>query len=184
MKIFSTSCNSGIFILSCGRLICHDILYQKRQYLNLKRGTTQMAHEDAGHYSMKHQNKKLDPKISSKLENEAINGTITCSKVHKVARSIGIDPKEVGIQVDLMELRLKECSLGLFGYDPDGKNFDDTMEVSEPLSLEIKKIAPSGRTTCIQCWELASRVKMRRSVIGSACEKMGIKIKGCQLGAF
>ncbi|MBF0257557.1 MAG: hypothetical protein HQK62_01760 [Desulfamplus sp.] len=143
-----------------------------------------MAHEDAGHYAMKHHAKKIDAQISSALEKEAVNSTITCDHVHAVAKSFGKEAKDVGVQVDLMELRLKQCSLGLFGYEPDGKNFDENIEVSEELCAAIKKIAPNGRTTCIQCWDIASKLETTRLEIGSACEKLGIKIKKCQLGAF
>lgn len=143
-----------------------------------------MAREDAGHYAMKHQSQELNYQIASVIEKEAVNSTITCAKVHAIAKKLGIAPKEVGIQVDLMELRIKQCGIGLFGYDPDGKNFDKNVIISDALEAEIRKIAPDSKTTCIKCWELASKLKLRRLEIGSACEKMGIKIKQCQLGAF
>ncbi|MBF0303752.1 MAG: hypothetical protein HQK73_11990 [Desulfamplus sp.] len=143
-----------------------------------------MGHEDAGHYAMKHNNKTTDPKIAAILEKEAVNSTITCKKLHAIAKNLGIKPKEVGIQADLMELRLKECSLGLFGYEPDGKNLNKDIEISESLSSEIQKMAPNGRTSCIQCWEVASKLNIEKKEVGSACDKMGIKIKQCQLGAF
>lgn len=147
-----------------------------------------MGHEDAGHYAIKHQNRNMNPKISESLAQEAVigtaNRTITCEKIHYVAQNLGVKPKEAGIQADLMELRLKDCQLGLFGYEPDGKNFNKNIKVSELLTAEIKDIAPDGRTTCIKCWEVASRLNIERIDVGSACEKMGIKIKHCQLGAF
>ncbi|MBF0468868.1 MAG: hypothetical protein HQK61_08290 [Desulfamplus sp.] len=133
---------------------------------------------------MKHQTRKPDLRISSALEKEAVNKTITCNQVHDVAKALGISPKDAGIQADLMELRLKQCCLGLFGYEPDGKNLDKNIEVSEKLSVAIKKIAHNGTTTCIQCWKLTSELGMKHLETGSSCEKLGIKIKKCQIGAF
>ncbi len=143
-----------------------------------------MTHEDAGHYAMKHHQKSLDPAISSHLEKSALDGTITCASVHRVAQSLDLSPGEVGIQMDLMELRLQECCLGLFGYEPTGKNFNKDIKVSQPFNEELEKISPEGRTTCVQCWDIARNFKIKRLDVGSACEKLGIKIKQCQLGAF
>jgi len=143
-----------------------------------------MTHEDAGHYALKHKDKIIDPDICSQIEKSARDGIISCSSVHKVARELELSPGEVGIQVDLMELRLKECCLGLFGYEPSGKNFDESIEVSQVLKDELGKISTNGRTTCIQCWNLARDLKIKHIDIGSSCEKLGMKIKGCQLGAF
>ncbi|MBF0235067.1 MAG: hypothetical protein HQK65_18835 [Desulfamplus sp.] len=143
-----------------------------------------MTHEDAGHYSMKHPEKKLDRIIASHIEKFEENGRIACSYVHAVSKQLGIPPKEVGVQVDLMELRINECVLGLFGYEPNGKGFNLNTNISPELKEAIEKIAPDGRTTCIACWDIAHRLKMKRLDVGSACEKLGVKIKQCQIGAF
>ncbi len=143
-----------------------------------------MAHIDAGHYANKHQNRAIDIQIATTLKQETTNSTITCAKLHNIAKSLEVKPKDIGIQADLLELRLKECSLGLFGYEPNGKNFNKDIQISDQLSSEIRRIATNGRTSCIQCWEVASKLNIEKMDIGSACEKMGIKIKNCQLGAF
>ena len=143
-----------------------------------------MTHEDAGHYAMKHKDRTIDPEIRTQLEKSAVDETITCSHVHRIAKLLEKNPAEIGAQVDLMELRLTECSLGLFGYGPSRKKLNDNIEVSDMLKSALEGIAPEGRTTCIQCWNLARKLKMKRVDISSACEKLSIKIKKCQLGAF
>ncbi|SLM30034.1 conserved hypothetical protein [Desulfamplus magnetovallimortis] len=143
-----------------------------------------MTHEDAGHYAAKHPDRVVDQEIKKHLEKSSEDGLITCSGAHKVAKNIGITPEEAGVQIDLMELRLKDCCLGLFGYEPAGKNFDDNVEISSSFKDALEKISPDGRTTCLQCWKLAADLKIKRIDVGSACEKLGIKIKKCQLGAF
>lgn len=139
-------------------------------------------------YSVKHLNRTVDPIIASTLEDEAVinktNKTVTCQKLHEIARNLKVQPKEVGIQAELMKLRIRECQLGLFGHEPNGKNFNIDVEISEELNSEIQQITTDGRTTCIKCWDIASKLKIKFLDVGSACEKLGIKVKYCQLDAF
>ncbi len=143
-----------------------------------------MSHEDAGHYAKKHQNKNLDKKIASVLKKKSNNKTISCAAIHAAAEVLGISPIEAGIQADLMELRLVKCSLGLFGYDPGKKKINKNMEISELLNNELEKNSGNGTITCIKCWKIGRKLKIKRLDIASACENKGIKIKQCQLGAF
>lgn len=143
-----------------------------------------MTHEDAGHYALKHKDQTVDPAIRSQLETVAEEGKVTCSAAHRIATSLGKTPAEVGVQVDLLEYRLTECCLGLFGHGPTRKKLDHGITVADELEDVLKKMAPEGRMTCLQCWETARKFKMKRMEISSACEKLGIKIKPCQLGAF
>jgi hypothetical protein len=48
--------------------------------------------------------------------------------------------------------------------------------------LDITSI--DGRISCLECWTIAKKLKIKRLDMGSACEKKNIKIKPCQLGAF
>lgn len=143
-----------------------------------------MTHEDAGHYAEKHQGIDLDKNIASMLKKKSDNGTISCAAIHAAAGLLGVSPIEAGIQADLMELRLVKCSLGLFGYGPGIKKINKDIEIPEPLNNELENNAENQRITCIKCWEIGKKLKIKRIDISSACEKKGFKIKQCQLGAF
>lgn len=143
-----------------------------------------MTHEDEGHYAAKHQGRKIDPVISEKIKSAAQNNELTCAAAHRLASGLDTTPSEIGIQTDLMELRITQCQLGLFGYSPEKKRIDPSIHVADDLWNAIETRADDGRISCKTCWDIASEFKISRLDLGSSCEKMGVRIKPCQLGAF
>ncbi len=150
-----------------------------------------MTHEDAGHYAKKHQGIEIDKTIGEKLKNNSKDKKISCPAMHLVATELSVTPEKTGIQADLLELRLNHCQLGLFGWDnspsgklPPGKLIDKTIQISDSLEKELQTAVIDNRITCIKAWDVAKKLKMKRVDVASACEKRGIKIKKCQLGAF
>ena len=143
-----------------------------------------MTHEDRGHYAKKHKNETVDLSVKPLLEKKSENGTISCVNAHSVAEKAGITPEKAGIQADLIELRVVKCQLGLFGHPPDGKKLDPDVDISAELEQKLDNSSENGRITCRDCWKIADGMKIARNRVGSACEKKGLKIKQCQLGAF
>ena len=143
-----------------------------------------MTHEDAGHYAKKHKGQQPDERAACILKKKSNQGKISCAAAHAAAKELGITPAEAGIQADLLELRLTKCSLGLFGYEPNWTILQKDLPVSEELNTAIDAVSKDGRITCAACWKIAERLKMKKTDISSACEKKGLKIKKCQLGAF
>ena len=147
-----------------------------------------MSHQAAGHYALKHPKHPLSPKIVAALKNRAKENHISCAEVHVIAKSFNVSPSVVGVQADLIELRLTRCILGLFGYGQGkkekGKNLDPHVTPSPELQELILRRAHDKRLSCLECWEIARDLKLKRVHVSSACEKMGIKITPCQLGAF
>lgn len=149
-----------------------------------------MGHQDKGHYALKHQGKTLDKTIAITLSASAEKGQLTCSAAHRAAAQLNVSPEEIGMNADLMELRLTRCKLGLFGYGTDesagktGKSLDPDIEISMSLDRELDQKSSSNIISCKRCWEIAARFEKSQQEIGSACEKKQIRIKPCQLGAF
>lgn len=143
-----------------------------------------MGHEDKGHYAQKHTDTSLDPVISEKLKTMAEDDQITCSAAHRAAKDLGVSPSQIGIQTDLMELRISKCQLGLFGYSPEKKRLDPKLKISTQLNLALDDASEDGRISCSQGWEIAKTLKCSKLELGSACELKSIRIKPCQLGAF
>ncbi len=143
-----------------------------------------MGHNDKGHYALKHPGKSLDPKLSKVVKAAASDGLLTCASAHKAAKTLGCTPGDIGTQADLLELRISQCQLGLFGYSPDKKNLDPDVEIPEGLEDAILDAQDEGRISCRQCWDMAKVHNISRLDMGSACEKKEIRIKPCQLGAF
>lgn len=147
-----------------------------------------MTHSDRGHYANKHQGIEVDEKISSTLKKIAGDGRLTCAAGHKAAQDLGVSPRDIGVQADLMEFRITHCQMGLFGYkggekkiDPD---FDIPADMGQAIDQALEKAEDKGRISCDQAWKLADGLGVKRIDFASACEKRGIRIKPCQLGAF
>ena len=143
-----------------------------------------MTHEDRGHYAKKHQEGKIDEIISKKILSLAENKNLTCAAAHRIAKNLDILPSDVGIQIDLMEFRITKCQLGLFGYLPEPKKINPDIEISKNLAAALDKASQDNGVSCRQCWEIADSLKIKKVDLGSACEKIKIRIKPCQLGAF
>ncbi len=143
-----------------------------------------MTRKNKGHYSEKHINKTIDSTIKKQIDKNTSNHQITCAAIHKIADSMDISPENIGIQTDLMECRIMACQLGLFGYADKKKKIDPDIIISSDLHQTIDAATNGNKISCIKCWEIAKDLSISRLVIGSACEKKGLKIKPCQLGAF
>ncbi len=143
-----------------------------------------MTHEDRGRYAEKHQGTAKDKDVCDALLKASIDDKITCSAVHRIAKTFHLDPSRVGVQMDLLELRLIECQLGLFGYTPEGKSLNPVIEITSELEQMLNQSEKNGRLTCLECWEIAAKLKIKKNDVGSACEKKKLKIKPCQIGAF
>lgn len=143
-----------------------------------------MTHEDAGHYAKKHQGVEIEENIEEKLKKNSEDEKISCPMIHSIAKTLSIPPKEVGIQADLLELRLCNCQLGLYGWEPSGKLIDENIHISDDLEKKLKEIVKDNRIICSECWDIAKELKIKKVDVASACEKKGIKIKKCQIGAF
>ncbi|SMC50789.1 hypothetical protein SAMN02746065_103110 [Desulfocicer vacuolatum DSM 3385] len=147
-----------------------------------------MSKNTNAHYALKHIEQSIFPEIAEALERKAVEGRISCAAVHAIAASFHITPLEVGTQADLIELRLTRCILGLFGHERQNKgnrkNLDDQVSISLELKDTLIQQAKDNKISCIDCWNIAKRLGLKPSHVSSACEKMSIKIKPCQIGAF
>lgn len=144
-----------------------------------------MTHEDAGHYAAKHpRGTALNTTIAAEIEKRASNGALTCAAAHAIADELAVAPIEVGRGMDLMEIRLTKCQLGLFGYTPQKKIVTPAETVPPDLEAAIAAAAKNDRLACDRAWQMADDQTLTRMAFSAACEALGIKIKPCQLGAF
>jgi len=144
-----------------------------------------MAHKDAGNYGAKHGSESsLNRDIGQAVEKRAVNGEITCANAFAVADELHISPGEVGVSIDLMEIRISKCQLGLFGYGPEKTIVKPAETVSEELEKAVRDGLVNGRLPCAIAWEISERFNIPKMNMSSACETLRIKIKPCQLGAF
>ena len=144
-----------------------------------------MAHEDAGHYGAKHPGATIDADIAEAIRAGEKQGRITCAAAHEIACKQNCTPKQVGVNIDLLEKRINKCQLGLFGYgEPKGKAVEAASAVPDDLERAIQAARVGGRISCEAAWDIANRMERKRIDVACACEAMGIKVSACQLGAF
>ena len=124
------------------------------------------------------------PDVVDALKQAATNGSISCRMATKIAKDLNINPTEVGRTIDLLGINIIKCQLGLFGYKPEKKVVQPAKSISPELEAEITKASTEGRLPCKAAWDIASRLKISKMDVSSACEAMGIKIRRCQIGAF
>jgi len=144
-----------------------------------------MTHADADRYAAKHpEGRTLNKKIAEAVRKRAANGEINCTDASAIAENFRVDMLEIGVTIDLLEIRLKRCQLGLFGYGQKKGVVEPAAEVSKGLEKAIRGALADGRLPCLAAWKIADGMGIARMDISSACEALKIKIKPCQLGAF
>ncbi len=145
-----------------------------------------MSYYDRGNYSKKHSSfKKINKKLAQIIKDRAKKGEIACATAHAIADELGVDSSEIGFTIDMLEIRIVKCQLGLFGYNaPKKKILTPAEEVSEELKGEIKNAIEDGKISCESIWNIAKKLGLKKMQVSSACEALGIKITRCQLGAF
>ncbi len=143
-----------------------------------------MTHEDAGHYAEKRRGSTLIEPIARKIKETAEDNKISCAEAHSIAGDLNVRPAEVGTTIDLLEIRITQCQLGLFGHGKE-KNIPQLPEKMNPdVESAIRSSLVNGRLACIAAWEISKRFNISKPVIAAVCESIKVKISPCQLGAF
>ncbi|MBA4396478.1 MAG: hypothetical protein C0394_03725 [Syntrophus sp. (in: bacteria)] len=122
--------------------------------------------------------------MAEAVRKRAANAEINCADASTIAENFRVDMLEVGVTIDLLEIRLKRCQLGLFGYGRKTMIIAPAAEVSKELEKAIRGALADGRLPCLAAWKVADGIGIARMDVSSACEALKIKIKPCQLGAF
>jgi hypothetical protein len=142
-----------------------------------------MTHLDTGKYPAKHKDRTIPRKLRERLLETAGNGEISCRTAHRIAAETATPPAEVGRVVDLLEIRLVACQLGLFDKSRDREPIAPA-EPSAELRRALEERLENGRLPCTAAWDLATEFNLQKQELTAVCEYLSIKIKPCQLGAF
>jgi hypothetical protein len=144
-----------------------------------------MAHSDKGKYAQKHdQQTKVEDSLKQEVLKAAKENNVACKAAEEIAGRKAVALSEVGIAIDLLNINIIECQLGLFGYSPQKKIVQPAKEVAPELKQAINDALSDGRLPCAASWPIAKRLNLPRMKVSAACETLKIKIKPCQLGAF
>lgn len=144
-----------------------------------------MTHADKGKYFQKHPGEtKVDDVLKQDIIKKVQNNNISCHNAEEVAQRKGLALGEIGVALDLLNINIIECQLGLFGYSPDKKIVQPAKEIAPDLEQAINDALKNGRLPCTAVWAIAKLLNLPRMKVSAACEALQIKVKPCQLGAF
>ena len=144
-----------------------------------------MTRKQAGEYKTKHPaDIQASGAIVQAIKEKIKDNELSCAHAETIARDASTTLAEVGTNLDLLEIRIGKCQLGLFGYKPASKAVEPATAVSPELTAAICSALSDGRLPCAAAWIIAASLGIPRMTVAGACETMKIKIKPCQLGAF
>lgn len=144
-----------------------------------------MTHEDKGKYFKKHpEGTTVNEDLKKEILEQVKNNSISCRKAEEIAQEMGFSLEETGRTIDLLNINIAKCQLGLFGYGETKKIVQPAKDISPELKEKILAAVQDGRLSCIAAWEIAQKLDIPRMKVCAACEALDLKVKPCQLGAF
>jgi hypothetical protein len=136
-------------------------------------------------YTDKHvQKQPLNPELAEIIKKKTIEAKMPCAVAFKIAQETNLPTAEVGTALDLLEIKISKCQLGIFGYGKDNKFIKPMETVTETLQKAINDNLKGGKLGCREAWNIAEKLEISRMDVASACDTLRIKISSCQLGAF
>jgi hypothetical protein len=145
-----------------------------------------MTHRDEGHYGHKRGARtELDQAIVDAVSKRSSGGKVACAQAFRIAWEMSVEPSEVGRTLDLLEMKIIKCQLGLFGHER-GRHLivEPAGGILPELERALRGGLVHGRLPCATAWEIAERFNLPKMSVTSACEKLNLRINRCQLGAF
>lgn len=127
---------------------------------------------------------KPDSSIKTAILKQSQNAKLPCAVAFEIAKNLGISVDLVGINADLLNIKLIKCQMGLFGYRPRKNIVKPQTQVNPDLKAAVLDAVIDGKLPCKTAWEIASRLNIPKLTVSGACEALNVKIKPCQLGAF
>ena len=147
-----------------------------------------MTHEDTGKYALKHPpGTRPNELIAKSLREKSPGRELACAMAENISKELKVDISEVGSTADLLEMKIKKCQLGLFGWGKKpghGKDIHAADSVSVEMKSAFEEVAENGVVTCAALWEIAHRLGAERKAVSAACDTLRLKIQVYQLRAF
>ena len=126
----------------------------------------------------------MDDRIAVAIQEQVGEGMLRCAVAFHIAKELNVTPLAVGETADELDVRLSRCQLGLFGYGDQKSIVESAEQVSPELELAIREGLVEGRLPCAVIWDIATRFEMPKRHVANAVEKLEVRIRPCQLGAF
>ncbi len=106
------------------------------------------------------------------------DGKLSCLKAFKVARLIGMKPKDMAEITNSLNIKITNCELGVFGK-LKFEEMDDN--IYDKLS---RNFAQDKKIDCEVAWHIAKEKGVSLKQVGSTVKASDVKVRHCQLGCF
>ena len=144
-----------------------------------------MTHVDKGKYFKKHpEGTKVAEELKQEILKQTKDNNISCKAAEKISQSRNTPLGEIGVAIDMLNINIAQCQLGLFGFAGKQKRVPAAESVTSELEAAIRGALVDNRLSCTDAWKIADQLDVKRLDVCAACEKLKIKVKPCQLGAF
>ena len=136
-------------------------------------------------FSKKHDpDLRPDPGVEKELKKQAKGNEISCTQAFAIAKSLNVEPQEVGRTADLMDISLMKCQMGIFGFKPNNKIIKAEDTTDQSLKDALIGSVENNRLSCKKAWQIANQFNISKLKVCNVSQANGIQIGGCQLGAF
>ena len=126
----------------------------------------------------------MGERIAAVIKERARDGHLPCAVAFRIAADLGVEPLVVGQVANDVAVRLARCQLGLFGYGEKKSILQPPEEVAPELEQAIREGLVEGGLPCETAWAIADRLEIGKLDVANAAEKLEVRIRPCQLGAF
>lgn len=126
----------------------------------------------------------VDPALKSFILDRIEAGEMSCKQAFDIADEFTTPVGKIGKTIDLLNIKLIKCQLGLFGYKPKKKALKPLRAADPDLKNAIIDALTDGKLSCRRAWEISSQFNVSKITVSSTCDYLGVKIGDCQLGAF
>jgi len=123
--------------------------------------------------------------LKAAIEKELVDGKLPCARAFNLADRLHINPVSIGQLATQESIKISHCQLGLFGY-PEGKRPVENMKnrVTDQLKNAVLSQLVDGQLPCAVAWKIALDFDVPKMQVAAAAEKLGLRIRECQLGCF
>jgi hypothetical protein len=135
------------------------------------------------------EDRAVKPRLAAAIRAHLKDEKLDCAAAFLLAEETGITPLAAGEAADSLGIHLSHCQLGLFGFPGRAKAWESPgrIEAAPPEGLEAgirSALDPDGSLSCASAWTVADRFGVGRVQLGFLANRLKIKVKRCQLGAF
>lgn len=123
-------------------------------------------------------------RLRAAVEGAAQEGAVSCPAAWRLAKDEGVSRLDVGVTIDSLGIRVVDCQLGCFAVEKTALRAAEPPPADDEVGRRVEALSASGHLTCPNLFALARELHVVPAVVSDAANRLGRKLRGCQLGCF